>query len=77
MNAQFNQRALDLSVQEYTVLRNLGDPVSPAAFGIAVLSLQRRLNINTLNACEMLRLELDRVSALRQLAQQSKQTPEV
>ena len=65
MNAQFNQRALDLAVTEYNVLRELGDPVTAAAFGIAVLGLQTRLNINTLHAAEMLRLELDRLTALR------------
>ena len=65
MNAQFNARALDLAVIEYNVLKDTGDPVTPAAFGIACSHLQQRLNLSLLHAAEMLRLELDRLAAIK------------
>lgn len=68
MSARFNLRALELAVTEYRVLLELGDPVTPAAFGIAVSHLQTRLNISLLVAAEMLRLEIDRLATLQRLA---------
>lgn len=68
MNIKFNTRALELAVTEYRVLLELGDPVTPAAFGIAVAHLQARLNLSLLVAAEMLRLEVNRLATLQKLA---------
>jgi|HubBroStandDraft_6_1064221.scaffolds.fasta_scaffold3037184_1 hypothetical protein len=69
MNAQFNARAVDLAVSEYRVLIELGEPVTPAAFGIAVSHLRERLNLTLLTAAEMLKLELERLAAVKMIAE--------
>ena len=60
MSAEFNARALELSITEYRVLRAAGEPLSLAAFGIAVMHLHERMNLTLLHACELLQLELER-----------------
>jgi hypothetical protein len=60
MSADFNARALELSITEYRVLRAAGDPLSQAAFGVAVMHLHERMNLSMLHACELLQLELER-----------------
>jgi hypothetical protein len=64
VSAVFNARVLALAVTEFNVLQQLGDPITPAAFGIAVAHLQSRLNLSLLVAAEMLRIELDRIATL-------------
>lgn len=67
MNVRFNARALELAVTEYRVLLELGDPITPAAFGISVAHLQARLNLSLLVAAEMLRLEINRLATLQKI----------
>lgn len=57
----FKARALELAVTEFRVLTTSGDPVTPAAFGIATAHLQERLNLTLIDAATMLRGELDRI----------------
>lgn len=68
MSVTFNAKALELAVMEYRVLLELGDPVTPAAFGIAVAHLQARLNLSLLTAAELLRLEINRLATIQKLA---------
>lgn len=60
MTNTFIHDALETAVQNYITLKEVGEPVTSAAFGVATRELQERLGTNLATAAILLKTELDR-----------------